>query len=139
MKYRILAVCVLVLTGGLAAKAQNTSAKELEAQYKLCSKHYIPADKCTEEVYKQLKTEHDALLDPKTAAAVEVFKDIKYMFKNPKSAQVTTALVTETMGVCIRVSSQNGMGGMTEMEFARHGTEKTKDPGIHTSLNGEDP
>lgn len=139
MKYRILAVCALILASGLGVKAQKPDVTAMEDQYKLCSKHSIPADKCTDAVYKELSIKRDALLDPKTSAALEVFKDVKWMFKNPKSAQVTFAIVTETMGVCIRVSSQNSLGGMTEMEFASPGTEEAKDRGIRTSLNGNEP
>jgi hypothetical protein len=37
-------------------------AAALEAQYRTCAKHYIPADKCTPEIYRQLKEKDNAAL-----------------------------------------------------------------------------
>jgi hypothetical protein len=51
-----------------AAPAQDVTA--LEAQYKVCAKHYIPAEKCTSEIYQQLKDKENVPPDSPTAAAL---------------------------------------------------------------------
>jgi hypothetical protein len=52
---------------GKAATASQSGAVEpqqdaaaLEAQYKTCANHYIPADKCTPEIYRQLEDKYGA-------------------------------------------------------------------------------
>lgn len=42
----------------------DEDASALEARYKTCAKHYIPADKCTPEIYRLLKAKANAPLDP---------------------------------------------------------------------------
>lgn len=57
MKAHVLLVTLLC---GLTAQLQAQDASALEAQYKTCAKHYIPADKCTPEIYQQLKAKENA-------------------------------------------------------------------------------
>jgi hypothetical protein len=96
---------------GQAASAQD--AAELEAQYGTCAKHHIPADKCTAEIYQQLKAKDNAPLDANTAAALKAVKEYQGRLKNPQSMQVQTAYVTEKGDVCLAIGGQNGMGGMS--------------------------
>ncbi len=106
------ALCVSVIAGALC-RVQAQDAAAMEEQYKTCSKHYIPADKCTPEIYKQLKDKDDAPLDPKTASALSAAKDYRRRLKNPASMQVHTAYVTDTGDVCLEVGGQNTLGGQT--------------------------
>jgi hypothetical protein len=55
-----LMLCVTAIAVALCAKAQGQDATALEEQYKTCAKHYIPADKCTPEIYQQLKEKDNA-------------------------------------------------------------------------------
>jgi hypothetical protein len=99
--------------GGLSMAAQTQDASALEAQYKTCAKHYIPADKCTPEIYQQLKAKDDAPLDPTTATALKAVKEYQQRLKNPASMQVHTAYVTNEGAVCLDIAGQNGLGGMS--------------------------
>jgi hypothetical protein len=93
--------------------SQTQDASILEAQYKTCAKHYIPPEKCTPEIYRQLKSKDDAPLDPNTAAALRAAKEYQTKLKNPDSMQVHTAYVTEKGDICMEMGGQNGMGGQT--------------------------
>jgi hypothetical protein len=88
-------------------------ATELEARYKTCAKHSIPSDKCTPEIYQQLKAKDDAPLDPNTAAALKAAKEYRKRLKNPESMQVQTAYVTERGDICLEIGGQNTLGGMS--------------------------
>jgi hypothetical protein len=108
----LLAVTLLsTVSFGQATSAQD--ATELEAQYGTCAKHHIPADKCTVEIYQQLKAKDNAPLDANTTAALKVVKEYQGRLKNPESMQVQTAYVTEKGDVCLVIGGQNGLGGMS--------------------------
>jgi hypothetical protein len=112
----LLAVTLRVIAQDIAPaqpQSQTQDATALEAQYKTCAKHYIPAEKCTPEIYQQLKSKDNAPLDPNTAAAVSAAKEYQTKLKNPGSMQVHTAYVTEKGDVCLEIGGQNGMGGQT--------------------------
>jgi hypothetical protein len=97
-----------------AAPAQQTppeDASALEARYKTCAKHYIPAEKCTPEIYEQLKDRDEAPPDAKTATALKVIKEYQSRLKNPDSMQVHTAYITDEGAVCLEIAGQNSMGG----------------------------
>lgn len=99
-----------------AARTQQTppeDASALEARYKTCAKHYIPAEKCTSEIYQQLKDKDEAPPDAKTAAALSAIKEYRGKLKNPESMQVQTAYVTDEGAVCLEIGGQNGAGGMS--------------------------
>ena len=101
---------------GQQVQEDPTSAPDavaLEAQYKTCAKHYIPSDKCTPEIYHQLKEKDDAPLDPLTASALRAIEYYRTRLKNPESLQVHTAYITKKGDVCLEVGGQNGMGGQT--------------------------
>lgn len=97
----------------LSVLLHGQDATELEALYKTCAKHSIPADKCTPEIYQQLKAKDDAPLDPKTAAALKAAKEYRGRLKNPESMQIQTAYVTERGDICLEIGGQNGLGGMS--------------------------
>src|ERR1039458_9196332 len=108
----LLAVMLLsALSFGQTTPAQD--ATELEAQYGTCAKHHIPSDKCTPEIYRQLKAKDTAPLDANTAAALKVVKEYQSRLKNPESMQVQTAYVTEKGDVCLMIGGPNGLGGMS--------------------------
>lgn len=89
------------------------SATELEAQYGTCAKHHIPADKCTPEIYQQLKAKDDVPLDPTAAAALKAVKEFQPRLKNPSSMQLRVAYVTDKGDVCLEIAGQNTGGGMS--------------------------
>ncbi len=105
---RLLAAVALLSALGFAQ-----DATELEAQYTTCDKHHIPADKCTTEIYQQLKAKDNAPLDPATTVALKAVKEYQSRLKNPSSMQLQTAYVTEQGAVCLEVGAQNGMGGIS--------------------------
>lgn len=104
-----LAIALLLLS--VSAVAQT--AAELEAQYKTCAKHYIPADKCTPEIYRELKAKDEAPPDAKTAIALKAVKEYRSHLKNPESMQVRTAFLTDDGAMCFEIGGQNGLGGVT--------------------------
>jgi hypothetical protein len=95
-----------------AAKPQGQDATAMEDQYKTCAGHYIPADKCTPEIYQQLKDKDNALQDSDTAFALKAVKEYQSLLLNPASMQIQTAYVTYRRAVCLKVGGQNGLGGM---------------------------
>src|ERR1019366_7930297 len=99
------------LSFGQATAPQDAPA--LEAQYKTCAKHYIPADKCTPEIYQQLKDKDNAPLDPATISALKAVKDFQTRLKTAASMQVHTANVTDKGDICLEIGGQNGAGGQT--------------------------
>jgi hypothetical protein len=112
MMKTLLAILLLsALSFGQTTATQDADA--LEAQYKTCAKHSIPADKCTPEIYQQLKAKDDAPLDPTTATALKAVKEYQSSLKNPDSMQVHTAYVTDNGDVCLEIGGQNGLGGIS--------------------------
>jgi hypothetical protein len=93
--------------------AFGQNAAELEAQYSTCEKHHIPADKCTTEIYQQLKAKDNAPLDPKAATVLLAVREYQSRLKNPDSMQVHTAYLTDEGAVCLDIGGQNGTGGMS--------------------------
>jgi len=109
---RVAIVFLAALASSLSSPAQDSvpspqDATALEAQYKTCAKHYIPAEKCTPEIYSQLKAKDEAPLDPKTSEVLRLVKEYQSRLKNPGSMQVHTAYATD------EGAGQNGMGGMS--------------------------
>jgi len=103
----------MALAAGLCARAEGQDAAAMEEQYKTCAKHYIPADKCTPEIYRQLKDKDNAPLDASTASALQAAKEYQRTLKNPASMQVRTAYVTDSGNVCLEIGGQNTLGGQT--------------------------
>ena len=106
-------LCVTALAVCVCAKAQSQDATAMEEQYRTCAKHYIPADKCTPEIYKQLKDKDNAPLEPNVASALSAAKEYQKKLKNPASMQVHTAYVTDKGDVCLAIGGQNTLGGQT--------------------------
>lgn len=114
----IVAFSLLAPVCFLAAQTAPESAAALESQYKTCAKHYIPAEKCTPEIYLQLTSKNSAPLDPKVVLALGVVKQYQGGLRNPDSMRVKLAYVTDPnerglTSVCLIVSAQNGFGGMS--------------------------
>jgi hypothetical protein len=93
--------------------ARGQDAAELEAQYSTCEKHHIPADKCTPEIYRQLKEKDNAPLDANTTTALKAIKEYQVRLKNPASMQLQTAFVTEKGDFCFVIGGQNTLGGIS--------------------------
>jgi hypothetical protein len=110
MKTLLAVMFLSALSLGQTTSAQDAS--ELEAQYGTCAKHSIPADKCTAEIYQQLKAKDNAPLDANTAAALKAVKEYQVKLKNPESMQVQTAFITERGDICLMIGAQNGFGGI---------------------------
>jgi hypothetical protein len=118
---KTLAVLLLsALSFGQTTTTQDADA--LEAQYSTCEKHHIPADKCTPEIYQQLKEKDKAPLDANIVAALKVVKEYQANLKNPGSMQVRTVYVLDSkckkcgpddFVICLEIGAQNGAGGMT--------------------------
>lgn len=107
---KLFAVLLLsILSFGRTTTTQDADA--LEAQYSTCEKHHIPADKCTPEIYQQLKAKDNAPLDPKAATVLSAVKEYQSRLKNPDSMQLRTAYLTDEGAVCLEVGAQNGAGG----------------------------
>jgi len=106
-------MCAMALLSPNLVKGQVQDATALEAQYKMCAKHYIPSDKCTPEIYQQLKDKDNAPPDPTTTTALHAVKEYQGRLKNPQSMQVHTAYVTSEGAVCLEIAGQNSMGGMS--------------------------
>jgi hypothetical protein len=111
MRKTLLAVMLLSpLSFGQTATTQDADA--LEAQYSTCEKHHIPADKCTPEIYQQLKAKDNAPFDPKTATVLQAVREYRSRLKNPDSMQLRTAYLTDDGAICLELGAQNGAGGM---------------------------
>lgn len=96
-----------------ASLSFTQDAAELEAQYGTCAKHHIPADKCTPEIYRQLKEKDNSPPDPATATALQAIREYQSRLKNPESMQVHTAYLTDQGALCLEIAGQNGLGGMS--------------------------
>jgi hypothetical protein len=116
------------LIGAGHAKAEDAAA--LETQYKICAKHYIPTEKCTPEIYQQLKDKDDAVsANPYVFPAVNAAKEYRQMLKNPDSMQIRAAVVGGYYGyddVCLEVGGQNSLGGQTVATVKFYTDEKGK-------------
>jgi hypothetical protein len=110
---KALLTVLLLSTLSFGQTSTTEDAEVLEARYKTCAKHYIPAEKCTPEIYQQLKAKDNAPLDANTAAALKAVKEYQSRLKNPASMQVHTAYVTDDGAVCLEIGGQNGTGGMS--------------------------
>jgi len=103
---------VFVILMACLAQAFGQDATALEEQYKTCARHSIPSDKCTAEIFRQLKEKDSAPLDPKTDTALKAAKLYQKQLKNPSSMQVQTAYVTDAGEVCLEIGAQSGFGGI---------------------------
>jgi hypothetical protein len=113
MKTMLVVVFLTALSFGQTTTTTTQDATALEEQYSTCEKHHIPADKCTPEIYEQLKAKDNAPLDPTTATALKAAKEYRSHLKNPASMQVQTAYVTDQGAVCLEIGAQNGFGGIS--------------------------
>jgi hypothetical protein len=122
---------LLVLLLVPLAFAQEQDATKLEDQYKTCARHSIPAEKCTLEIYRQLKEKDGPTLDAPAREAVAAAMTYRGLLKNPESMQVRSATVVDFTirkdayhVVCLLIGGQNGFGGMTTAGVAYMGRRK---------------
>lgn len=142
MKSRMVCLVVLSLVAGVgcaqdkqpAASAQDAGA--LEDQYKTCAKHSIPADKCTSEIYSQLKAKDNVSLDPRVVLALDAVKSLRSAFFNPESLQVRVAYAADESkfgdhsrpSVCLELGGQNQLGGMAVKRYIYYSISNKKHP-----------
>jgi hypothetical protein len=120
------AVVLVILSGFIAsAQSEEQDATKLEDQYKTCARHSIPAEKCTEEIYRQLREKDNPSLDPVAKEALAAAITYRTMLKNPTSMVLHSATVVDFNlrkdayhVICLVVAGQNGFGGMTERGVA---------------------
>lgn len=73
MRYRLWVTAAVAI--GTMAQAQN--AVELELKYRMCNRHSIPEDKCTDEIYRQLldsETRYRAAQEAKRKAELSKYR-----------------------------------------------------------------
>lgn len=135
---RLAGLGVLIGTTVGVGMGRAQDAETLEDQYKTCAKHYIPADKCTLEIYGQLKAKDNAPLDPNVTLALEAVKMVvsptasnrapdNHGFINPDTVQVRVAYVIEP-----------GTNGKTGMKQVHRGMSKNY-PTVCLELGGQNP
>lgn len=114
-----------------SVNAQPQDAATMEAQYKTCAKHSIPVDKCSPEIYQQLKAKDEAPLDVTTMAALKAVKHYQKDMFNPGSLQVHKAFVLDNGEICLQVGGQNQLGGMAfnEIYYSSRGVESRSEWG----------
>lgn len=103
------ATCCFAQSTARRSPAATQDAAALESQYKLCANHYIPADKCTPEIYQQL----NAPVDPATAAALKAAKDWAIDTPNPDSLRVGKAFAMSDGQICLVLAVDDPKGGAT--------------------------
>ncbi len=101
----LLASCV-----GLMAQ-DKPDAEMLELQYKTCAQHYIPADKCTLEVWKQLHDKDKPSDDPLVKQALRAVHMLQRSLANP-DIKLTMVYAATDSTTCISYSGHNAYGGM---------------------------
>src|SRR6266700_1255444 len=154
---QVLAVLITVLALVLGASAQQSApnkpnpstqanapqtqdADALEAQYKTCATHYIPSDKCTPEIYQQLKAKNKpAVLEGPAATAFRVIKEYQPRLKNPASMQLRYAYVTDKGDVCVTLGGQNSMGGTSVQRVGYKANNRIPWREEGTLLGGDNP
>jgi len=124
-----LALCVVAS----AVKAQDATA--LEEQYSTCARHYIPADKCTPEIYAQLKAKDNAPLSPEADLGLTAAKIVQAQLLNPASFQVRkVAVLTGNYSrdggpyVCVVYGGQAVAGGLVVNSKSFHEKPDKKHP-----------
>jgi hypothetical protein len=116
-----------------AVKAQDATA--LEEQYSTCARHYIPADKCTPEIYAQLKAKDNAPLSPEADLGLTAAKIVQAQLLNPASFQVRkVAVLTGNYSrdggpyVCVVYGGQAVAGGLVVNSKSFHEKPDKKHP-----------
>ena len=111
-------------------EAQDAAA--LEAQYKTCAKHSIPTDKCTLEIYRQLKDKDEALgaaaaLGPMAAEvnfAIQGTTMMRDQAVDPTSFTVLQVLLGPKYGGgCVHYVASNTFGGRVQ-QWGIYGSDK---------------
>jgi hypothetical protein len=126
----------VMLLASLPLRGQDAAA--MEEQYKTCAKHFIPAEKCTPEIYRQLKEKDTAPLDPKVAFALQGVKQYQKRLKNPESMQIHTAYVTDRGDACLEIGAQNSVGGQTVSRIVYLANGKFLDEGGFRGMIAQD-
>jgi hypothetical protein len=109
----------------VSAQSGEQDATKLEDQYKTCARHSIPAEKCTPEIYRQLKEKDNPSLDPLAKEVLAAAITYRGSLKNPASMLVHSATVVDFNlrkdayhVICLVVGGQNSFGGMAEQRVA---------------------
>jgi len=111
-----------LFSGFVSSNPPTVDAGALEAQYKTCAKHSIPADNCTLEVYYQLRDKDE----PQGAAAAQGLVDVAGVnqaiqgtimmrdgVRDPTSFTVLQVLL-EPNGGCVHYVASNAFGGRVQ-------------------------
>ncbi|MGO9240756.1 MAG: hypothetical protein ACLQBJ_08090 [Bryobacteraceae bacterium] len=123
----------IVVSVSTRVKAQDAAA--LEEQYTACEKHHIPADKCTPDIYAQLKAKDSAPLSPEVALGLAVAKTVQAQLLNPASFQVRRISVLPSRlakdggaYICVVYGAQAVAGGMVVDSKTFHDKPNKKHP-----------
>jgi hypothetical protein len=137
-KFTFIALCI-VASVSTRVKAQDAAA--LEEQYTTCEKHHIPADKCTPEIYAQLKAKDNAPLSPEVRLGVTVARTVVTQLLNPASFQVRkVSVLPRSLAkdggayVCVAYGAQAVAGGMVVNTKTFHEKLNKKHPDQPPSL-----
>jgi hypothetical protein len=142
MKKAMVVIVVLVGFVVLAVAGYGQRAAQLEEPYRTCAQHYIPAEKCTIEVWAPLVqaawiAAGNAPVDSRVVWALLGVQAVQVYLKNPASIQIRNVFVREVSEkssladgpiVCFEVSAQNSLGGMDIGWFAFHLSKNRKHP-----------
>jgi hypothetical protein len=128
-----------VWSGSVSWSLPTADAAALEAQYKTCAKHSIPADKCTLEIYQQLKAKDEAALEqdqyvaPYAKPAPPADADVNLAVRgitmmrdsvlDPTSFTVLQVLVSPKSGGCVHYVASNTFGGRVQ-QWGIYGLDK---------------
>jgi hypothetical protein len=130
--FTFVAFCILASVS-TQVKAQDTTA--LEEQYITCEKHHIPADKCTPEIYAQLKVKDNAPLSPEVRLGLTVAKTVQARLLNPASFQLRSVSVLPRSSakdggayVCVVYGAQAVAGGIVVDSKTFHKKPNKKHP-----------
>ncbi len=131
-KFAFIALCI-VASVSTQVKAQDAAA--LEEQYTTCEKHHIPTDKCTPEIYAQLKAKDNAPLSPEVRLGLTVAKTVQARLLNPASFQLRRPSVLPRSSakdggayVCVVYGAQTVVGGIVVDSETFHEKPNKKHP-----------
>ena len=123
-----------VWRGFVSWSPPTADAAALEAQYKTCAKHSIPADKCTLEIYHQLRDKDEAqYVAPYAKPAPPADADVNLAVRgitmmrdsvlDPTSFTVLQVLVSPKSGGCVHYVASNTFGGRVQ-QWGIYGLDK---------------
>lgn len=115
-KFTLVALCIVA---SVSTRVRAQDAASLEEQYTTCEKHHIPAEKCTPEIYAQLKAKDNAPLSPEVGLGLAVARTVLVQLLNPASFQIRRVSVLPSSlakdggaYVCVVYGAQAVAGGI---------------------------